>query len=80
MNSFNLGNRLREADFYSDFDQASTENTLISIYSSKEELETLSNLEKEATEAMRQFKGYRSYLLNKAAQTNEMFNFSGYKE
>ena len=80
MDSFNLGNRLAEADFYSGFDQASTENTLISIYSSKEELEILSNLEKEAIEATREFNGYRSYLLNKAAQTNVMFNFSGYKK
>ena len=80
MNSFNLGNRLREADFYSDFDQSSAEYTLISMYSSKEYLEMLSNLEKEATEAIGEFNRYRSYLLSKAAQTNEMFNFSGYKE
>lgn len=79
MNEFNLGNRLREADFYSDFDQSSAEYTLIKMYSSKEELEILSNLEKEATEARKEFNGYRSYLLNKAAQTNAMFNYSGYK-
>jgi len=79
MNSFNLGNRLSVADFYSNFDHSSSENTLISIYSSKEELEILSNLEKEAVEAVEKFNGYRSCLLNKAAQTNTMFNFSGYK-
>ena len=75
----NLRYRLEVATFDSDFDTTSMENTLIDKYSSKEELELLFNFEKEAIEAVKEFDGYRSYLLAKASQTDELYNHAGYK-
>lgn len=70
----NLQNKLAVSYFHSVFGQSSTEDSIINKYSTKEELELLSNFEEEAIEAIKEFNGYRSYLLAKAAQTDELFN------
>jgi len=74
----NLENRLAVSYFHSVFGESSTENSLINKYSSKEELELLSNFERAAIEAIKEFDGYRSYLLGKAAQIDELYNPSRY--
>lgn len=75
MNRLNtLENRLAVSYFHSVFGQSSTEDSIINKYSTKEELELLSNFEEEAIEAIKEFDSYRSYLWNKAAQIDEMYN------
>lgn len=75
MNRINtLQNRLAVSYFHSVFGQSSTEDSIINKYSTKEELELLSNFEEEAIEAIKEFDSYRSYLWNKAAQIDEMYN------
>lgn len=70
----NLQNKLAVSYFHSVFGQSSTEDSIINKYSTKEELELLSNFEEEAIEAIKEFDSYRSYLWNKAAQIDEMYN------
>lgn len=75
MNRINtLQNKLTVSYFHSVFGQSSTEDSIINKYSTKEELELLSNFEEEAIEAIKEFDSYRSYLWNKAAQIDEMYN------